>query len=516
MVGNAQPEMTGFDADKVSRADLPTRFFSGGSRSELLDQIVHLTRFGMMAVNVSGSAGTGKTHLMQAVGNTLQGSVITVKASLLMSSSELLNQILREVLALRFHHDLPDLPSTTDEQALLSIINSYFLRLKDTGSNVVILVDDAHELSEEAIQVLLKLVLDKSHYENLKCVLFSEPYFSTLLTKPAIKEAGAEQVFTLHVPLMDKKVTEEYLSFLESAKPDSDKILYTDSDIQTIFSLSEGNLGQVNSAVRSLLEEDSKDKRSVSSFPWQTIGFSLTALVIIVIAFLYNAERSVQENALDSGTLVLSESTPREEETQKVDVVSNSLPDERKDSSLLEQLRLKQKELLAANEVLAEKPQALTTDEIKIPPSMSGKSSEVNQAPIAVSSVLDKQLDDPLVSGAKKGAKVSTPKLTDFNVEKSDDSYNSKRWISSRPGNFYTIQILGAHSKKNVTRYIDSYSGDKTQLAIYEGVLRGQSWFVLIHGSYENRKLAKLAGKELPIKDVWIRSFSSVQKEMIR
>ncbi|GAA3929759.1 AAA family ATPase [Litoribacillus peritrichatus] len=525
MEGNTQPEMNGFDAEQVSSSSLYNRFFPGGKRAELLDQITHLTRFGMMAVNVAGEAGTGKTHLLHAVANSLDTNVITVRTTLLMSSSELLNQILKSVLALRFHHDLPDLPSTTDEKALISIISSYFLRLKDSGGAVVILVDDAHELSEDALEVLLKLVLDKSLCEHLKCVMFSEPYFSNLLSKPSVKEVGAEQVFTLMMPLVDESIIAEYLTFIEATKPDSDRIMYSQSDIRTIYNLTKGNLGQVNSAIRSLLEGSGGTKQARPAFPWQSAALATLVLALTLIAYLYvqESDPGLTADSVEASGVVQIDAVEKSKGDITIPVEEDSTLSGTK-ATLLEQLRLKQERL--------KQERSQTTHQVVDKEAVNEASTDfsVVSANKEASLSSDQQLEadrgtHPQVVEPPSKADAVNHKSTlagqtevkkDFNIEEANEGYKSNRWIAARPGNFYTIQILGAHSKKNVSHYIDTFSGDKSELAVYEGVLRGQPWYVLIHGNYENRQAAKRAGDRLGLKDVWIRSFSSVQKEMVR
>lgn len=509
MTTAAQPEMTGFESEQVTQPVKVNRFFSGGQRSDLLDQVLHLTRFGALTVNVCGEAGTGKTHLLHAVKTSLPGNAVEVQASLLMSASELLNQLLHQLMASRFHHDLPELPATNDEESLLSLIGSYLLRLSDSGNTVVFLIDDAHEISEEGLCALFRLLQDKNHSESVKCVLFSEPYIEKHLSNQAVKNAGGEQVFTLKMPVLDQTALSEYLQFLEAVKPESERIMYSDSDIRMIHELSEGKLGQVNAAIRSLLEKETPTAKTTAFMPtYQYVVIGLVVLVLGAIIFFYQSEKALEEDSYAiEGDVQISE--PIEVVTdQSVDLGVEVEGDKAKSvsGSLLDQLRKKQEELLAERENIVQKetPKEVTPSVDKVD----------RMTPVPETNITKEVLDAALSQDTTKNQKIAVesvkPEVTDVKGSK------SVQWISSQPGNRYTIQILGAHSRKNVERYIDGFKGDVQRLHIYEGILRGQPWYVLIYGSYDSRQAAKRAGAELGLKDLWVRDFSAIQKEMIR
>jgi DamX protein len=510
MITPSQPEMTNFETELTNQVH-SNRFFPAGGRGELLDQVLHLTRYGSLVVNVTGEAGLGKTHLMQAVKASLPHTAIEVHAALLMSSTELLNQILHQLMANRFHHDLPDLPSSTDEQTLLSLIFSYLTRLAESGSSIVLLIDDAHELSEDALLVLLRILLDKKHQATLRCVLFSEPTLCELLTKPSLKEAGGDEVFTLMMPVMDQEAVKEYLSFLESTKPESERILFSESDAQSIFELSEGKLSQIHAAIRSLLDKDTKVAVPSSAYPRSYIAaLSVVVVSVIAIALLYQWQLPTEE--LDVAQIAnqgaLSDSTTKgqvldssrivllEEDTNSISIRSDDGSDEKKvSSSLLEQLRKKHKEIEAQN---APSKDAVTVNVDTIKPTEAVELKE-KKPEVSVMVPASVDLDE---EGAEASEKV---------VSERD---RARDWVLGQSARHYTIQILGAHSEKNVSRYVDRYKGDKSDLVIYDAVLREKPWFVLIHGSYASRVEAKQVSERLGLKEVWIRSFASVQKEI--
>ena len=91
-------------------------------------------------------------------------------------------------------------------------------------------------------------------------------------------------------------------------------------------------------------------------------------------------------------------------------------------------------------------------------------------------------------------------------------------WLLGQAQDAYTIQILGTHSPKNLTRFIRSQGLDEG-LAYYTIERKGKDWFVLVQGVYPDRATARLARAQLPEKvranNPWIRRLDEVH-EMIR
>jgi len=350
----------------------------------------------------------------------------------------------------------------------------------------------------------------------VRCVLFAEPYLEKLLAKSSVKEAGGEQVFTLKMPVMDSASTQEYLSFLESAKPETERIMYSEKDVSTIHELSEGVLGQVNAAIRSLLERESPSKKVESSQGLSKINSFVLILVVLSIVgvlFLYLSDKQepVSENVADNTVSIVGSPEIIELESREAaDVVLEENTAERPvSSSLLDQLREKQEQLLKERNEEIGKP----VEEVASSSAVTSSVIESEVPEIVENAVVpSKEQSLPV----KEKDKQESAGLSTGSADASKPVNDSEQWIIAQPGNHYTIQILGAHSEKNVTRYVDNFKGDHSELVVYEGVLRDQPWFVLISGSYPNRAAAKEAGTKMGLKDVWIRSFSSVQQELKR
>lgn len=483
------------------------RFFPGAKRSEVLDQIQHLVNYGNMVINISADEGMGKSYMLEAVNGVYSGRVMNVRATMLMSTMELLNQVLSAVLTLRFHHDTPDFSTPASEEELSAVIASYLSRVQDSGETVVLLVDDAHELSEEALRALLNLVVSDSVNGFFKCVLFSEPYLNQLLKKPGLEASGADRVFSISLNHLNQTEVADYLDFVEASKPETERILYTDKDIKQIFELSQGKLGQIKPAVKSLLEKTSPPPAS-SSF--QMLGMvGLVTLVVIfgVLAVLYN-NSAPEFDSVDVVDVTESEAKPLLPKVisgGELAEVERPIPDankqDEKSSSLLEKLKQQQSEMskLNTNDLLVEK------DDDK-----AGESGAMDSQETLESKVESQPLVNKVEVVFNPEPKAAEPEIMDHNL------LSGNEWVMAQLDGHITFQVLGAHSKKNVDRYVDNFKGDSTKLVVYEAKRAGKPWFVLVHGSYTSRSEAEQAAVKqgFKVKSVWFRSFKSVKQEI--
>lgn len=500
-----QMSMDGFSADSSAiQTGFGRRFFPGAKRSEVLSQIQHLVHYGNMVVNISADEGMGKSYMLEAVNGVFSGKVLNVRATLLMSSLELLNQIFNAVLSLKFHHDSTDFSPPSGESELISVIHSYLLRLKDTGLTAVLLVDDAHELSEEALAALLQLVMDDSVSGCLKCVLFSEPYLNELLKKPGLSAVDTEQVFSLSLNHLTQMEVAEYLDFVEASKPESERILYTDKDVARIFELSQGKLGQVKPAVKRLLEEVPVKPKVSFSYKLGIAGLVGFSLILVVLSVMYQAADSTpdQADAIDDDALtldsqrILPKSAVEEASGEETALTANVSEVPSKGSSLLEKLKQQQAEIHKAE-----------ADALLVDVEVQGADSKSESAKLPVITEVVVENEVPQFNQAPKEAVVDS---LDYNFLSGDE------WIFAQPARNITFQVLGAHSKKNVDRYMQRFKGDQSQLVVYESIRAGKPWYALIHGSYVSRADAEKAALEegFKTKSVWFRSFQSIKDEM--
>lgn len=86
-------------------------------------------------------------------------------------------------------------------------------------------------------------------------------------------------------------------------------------------------------------------------------------------------------------------------------------------------------------------------------------------------------------------------------------------WLKSRPPTHYTLQLVGAHDRASVEKFIADHNVAQPY-AIFQRQLNGRPWYSLVAGDYPDRDAAVAARAKLPKGlvrgGVWPRTFESI------
>jgi len=128
-------------------------FFAGGNRQELLDQLIEHSLYSQSLMVVTGCLGCGKTSLASAFCRSFGDEAICamVPASLFMNTTQFLEK-LGDQLGLNIDYENSD--------SAIAAIKDYAVQLDLEAKSLMIVVDDAHELSSEILNLLAALRLN--------------------------------------------------------------------------------------------------------------------------------------------------------------------------------------------------------------------------------------------------------------------------------------------------------------------------------------------------------------------
>ncbi|HFD80104.1 MAG TPA: hypothetical protein ENK05_06920 [Gammaproteobacteria bacterium] len=89
-------------------------------------------------------------------------------------------------------------------------------------------------------------------------------------------------------------------------------------------------------------------------------------------------------------------------------------------------------------------------------------------------------------------------------------------WLLQQPETAFSLQLLGSRSEQSLLDFIRSNRLDLQRTAYYRGRYKGSDWYVLLYGSYPDRKAALAARSTLPARvrkgKPWPRSLKAVQQ----
>jgi len=161
-------------------------------------------------VQLTGEVGTGKTTLCrllleQVPANTRVALVLNPRQT----PVELLQTICEEL-----HVDLGDAAGGArgSLKALVDALNRYLLDAYAQGLRVVLIIDEAQDLSIEALeQVRLLTNLETDTQKLLQIILLGQPELRTLLAREDLRQLAQRITARFHLTPLDADETERYL-----------------------------------------------------------------------------------------------------------------------------------------------------------------------------------------------------------------------------------------------------------------------------------------------------------------
>lgn len=170
--------------------------FFPAQRKPVLGQLHHLARYSHLLLAVTGPLGSGKTLLRQAlVASTNKDAVssVVISGRSVTDEATLLRQLAQGL----------GITQTSIEAILAKVA-----QLAITGQDVYLLVDDAEQLRDDALEVLLLLAAGNSE-ARLHVFLFGEP---ELLSRLEVLSEGEERFHAIELQPYSEEETREYLA----------------------------------------------------------------------------------------------------------------------------------------------------------------------------------------------------------------------------------------------------------------------------------------------------------------
>lgn len=523
-------------------ARVPGFKFFPAQRKPVLGQLHHLARYSQLLLVVTGPQGSGKTLLRQALvastnKQTVQSVVISARgasdaAGVLAQAAQSLNVAKAEVPA----------------------ILSQVVQLGLTGQEVYLLVDDAEQLGESALQALLELAAGTAEGRP-HVFLFGEPSLIASLDGLEIEE---ERFHVIELQPYSEDETREYLEQrLEGAGRGIE--VFTAEQIADIQQNSEGWPGNINQVARDTLIEAMIASRSTVKRP--SVGFSmpkkhvlaLSAVVIVAVgAAVLMPKKGDQPKTgapAEQAQLPLGQGQPGNAQSNNggpaiefagssqpmpLPLVGQSQPVMR--GPLAEAAGMNEGEEGGPAGNTALQPPTVTTT---APPegATAGPAPTPAQPIQPAQTLASAQPVAPVhqpaapvaskpVAPAPKPAEVAVAKPVApaaKPVEKpaakpaaapAGGSTGGGWYAAQAPGN-YVVQILGTSSEATAQAYVKAQGGD---YRYFKKNLQGKPLYVITYGSFSSRDAALNAIKALPAKvqagKPWPRTVASVQQEL--
>ena len=157
-------------------------------------------------VQLTGEVGTGKTTLCRCLLEQVpEDTRIALVLNPLMTPSELLAAICEEL-----EIDVADIQDSN--KALVDRLNRYLLAAHEAGESVVVVIDEAQNLSPESLeQVRLLTNLETSKQKLLQIVLLGQPELRELLQRRSLRQLAQRITARYHLTPLGSRDSASYV-----------------------------------------------------------------------------------------------------------------------------------------------------------------------------------------------------------------------------------------------------------------------------------------------------------------
>jgi len=211
-------------------------------------------------VQLTGEVGTGKTTLCRCLLEQVpEGTHIALLLNPLVTPRELLAAISEELGI-----DISD--SIDSTRLLVDGLNRYLLAAHERGERVVIIIDEAQNLSPEALeQVRLLTNLETSKEKLLQIVLLGQPELRDLLQRRALRQLAQRITARYHLSPLGPKDTHLYVQHRMQVAG-AERNPFRRSAMNALYQRSQGVPRLINIiADRSLISAFAKERLDVTA-----------------------------------------------------------------------------------------------------------------------------------------------------------------------------------------------------------------------------------------------------------
>lgn len=155
-------------------------------------------------VVITGEIGSGKTTLLQSFLSELDESIVCA----LVSQTQLTpTQFLQAVLT-----EFGFKPFNKRKVELLDMLNMYLIEQYSNGKKVVLIIDEAQNLSKKVLEEVRMLSGIETHKDKvLRIILAGQPELRDTLDLPSLKQLVQRVRLRFHIGPLDKREMREYI-----------------------------------------------------------------------------------------------------------------------------------------------------------------------------------------------------------------------------------------------------------------------------------------------------------------
>ncbi|RBM91322.1 AAA family ATPase [Vibrio paracholerae] len=473
------------------------------SQTELLERLQLLTRFGSNLVNVCGRQGAGKSWLAQRF---LDSWAQDKNQSLLMCHPNQSDEQRRVTMLSQLFSE----PLYNPKDALAE---SFARLFEDQNCDIVIVVDDAHLLSESLVSELWMLVLEAQTNPrwNVNVVLFAQDNgLDALLTRLSY---GQE-----HKPV-DLEI--EMLSEDEADRLFENRVMrYVDPQVERKVLNAYKKINPLPGEIMALAETKNEKRVVIRSIIGSPFNIALVVLLLLLLlggGYWWLLSKPVpQEGSLLEG------------EVAELNSEANPLAQEGTSSANGDGMFGAEGDDFGADD-----------DTSALPPDVVDTTASVGIADDGKRVVINSDVVDALLQGKAETADTSdinnlvesTQAATELKTQTLQQTQVQNAQLKSVSFSFardelkamsprsYTLQLAAMNSLQDVQGFINEHKL-QGKVYVYPTLRNDVEWFIVTMGNYPTIQMARDASEKLSASlqalGPWAKSLSQVQREIER
>ncbi len=248
----------GFNERPFKLVPDPAYFFLGPSHEEALAHLEFAVRQGEGFTLITGEVGTGKTTLCRRFLENLDENT---------EVAYIFNPVLGVLELLKSINDEYGISSTADlPRELINRLNAFLLDMKAKNRRVILLIDEAQNLTPEVLEQLRLLSnLETTRSKLLQIILVGQPELNDLLGSYKLRQLGQRISLSCQLLPLTRPETQRYIIHRISIAATRPQAIFSPAAMREIHSFSGGIPRLINTACdRCLLVAFSQNAHQVS------------------------------------------------------------------------------------------------------------------------------------------------------------------------------------------------------------------------------------------------------------
>ncbi|MFZ0614676.1 MAG: AAA family ATPase, partial [Desulfobacterales bacterium] len=247
-------QLYGFTKHPFRHPADPERLFLGRHHEEALAHLTYAVMEGEGFTVITGDSGVGKTAVSRSFVKRLHRDAVAAYITATAGLSPL--QLLKNInAAYKLQSDLGTIKDLTDG------LNDYLIAKKRADKKVALFIDDAHLLSDEALeQVRLLSNLETTRDKLLQIVLIGRPTLSEMLATPSLRQIGQRVSVNYFINPLDAEETAAYVQHRISISSAGPPVRFDQAALRTVHKHAQGIPRQINSACDRILTLAAKSR----------------------------------------------------------------------------------------------------------------------------------------------------------------------------------------------------------------------------------------------------------------